>query len=184
VIDVNVLINAVVFKLAWLSALFGGTFDVPGLVLVGVLSAIAIHLWRAAEPHRELVLVIMAGLIGLAWDSLMVAAGWLSYPSGIIVPGLAPYWIVAIWMLFATTLNVTFRWLRGRFLLAALMGAIFGPLSYLAGSAAGGVELVNPVAALTSLAASWALFMPGLLAVANQLDGTVVAMPGRVEQNQ
>jgi len=171
---VNVLVNAVAFKLAWLSAMLGGARALPGLVIIGVFTAIAIHLWRAAEPRRELTLVVLTGCIGLAWDSVMVAAGWLVYPNGIIVPGLAPYWIIAIWMLFATTLNVTFRWLHERLALAALMGAVFGPASYLAGSAAGAVELVEPLAAMSSLAVAWALLMPGLLLVARQLDGTVV----------
>lgn len=170
----NVLINAVAFKLAWLSAMTGGAKALPGLVIIGVFAAIAIHLWRAAEPRRELTLVVLTGLIGLAWDSVMVAAGWLVYPNGIIVPGLAPYWIIAIWMLFATTLNVTFRWLHGRLALAAVMGAFFGPMSYLAGAAAGAVELVEPLAALLALGMAWALLMPGLLLVARQLDGTML----------
>lgn len=175
----NVLINAVVFKLAWLSAMLGGAKALPALVITGVFTAIAVHLWRAAEPRRELTLIVLTGLIGLAWDSVMVAAGWLVYPNGIIVPGLAPYWIIAIWMLFATTLNVTFRWLHDRLALAAAMGAFFGPMSYLAGSAAGAVELVQPLAALLSLGAAWALLMPGLLLVARQLDGTM--LPALVE---
>ena len=169
----NVFVNAIVFKLAWLSALFGGAKAMPGLVILGVATAVGIHLRRSADPLRESTLILMSGLIGLAWDSVMVAGGWLVYPSGIVVPGLAPYWIIAIWMLFATTLNVTFRWLHDRLLLAALMGAVFGPLSYLAGSASGAVELVNPATALTSLAVAWSLLMPGLLLIARQLDGTV-----------
>ena len=178
-IAVNILVNAVVFKLAWLSAMLGGAKALPALVVMGVFTAIAVHLWRAAEPRRELTLVVLTGLIGLAWDSVMVGAGWLEYPNGIIVPGLAPYWIIAIWMLFATTLNVTFRWLHDRLALAAVMGAFFGPMSYLAGSAAGAVELVEPLAALLSLGAAWALLMPGLLLVARQLDGTM--LPALVE---
>ena len=147
----NILVNAVVFKLAWLSAMLGGAKALPALVVMGVFTAIAVHLWRAAEPRRELTLVVLTGLIGLAWDSVMVGAGWLEYPNGIIVPGLAPYWIIAIWMLFATTLNVTFRWLHDRLALAALL----------------------------SLGAAWALLMPGLLLVARQLDGTM--LPALVE---
>jgi hypothetical protein len=181
-IGVNVLVNAIAFKLAWLSAMVGGARALPGLVIIGVFTAIAIHLWRAAEPRRELTLIVLTGFIGLAWDSVMVAAGWLSYPNGVIVAGLAPYWIVAIWMLFATTLNVTFRWLHDRLLLAALLGAVFGPASYLAGSAAGAVELVEPLAALLALGVAWAFLMPGLLLVARQLDGTM--LPSLVESGQ
>ena len=46
-------------------------------------------------------------------------AGWLAYPSGTFIAGLAPYWIVGMWMLFATTLNITFRWLHERMWLAS-----------------------------------------------------------------
>lgn len=168
----NVLVNALVFKVAWVSTIFGGANELPLFGPLVVMIAVAIHLWRAAEPHRELALVVLTGAIGLAWDSVMVAAGWLSYPSGTFVAGLAPYWIVGMWMLFATTLNVTFRWLHTRTWLAVVMGAVFGPMSYWAGSAAGAVLLIQPTIVFIALSASWALLMPGLLWLARQLDGT------------
>ena len=168
----NVLVNLVAFKLAWVSTILGSANGMPFLGPLAVLVAVAIHLKLAHEPHRELMLVVLTGAIGMAWDSVLVAAGWLVYPTGTFVSGLAPYWILAMWMLFATTLNVAFRWLHTRLALAAMMGAVFGPLSYLAGSAAGAVELVQPTPALVSLGAAWALLMPGLLLLARQLDGT------------
>ena len=136
------------------------------------MGAIAIHLWLAAEPARELLLVLITGVIGVTWDSFMVSAGWLSYPSGVFISGVAPYWIVAMWMLFATTLNVSFRWLQQRLWLAAIMGAVFGPLSYYAGASAGAVVLHNPNAAFTGLSIAWAIMLPSLLWLAQQLDGT------------
>ena len=168
----NVLLNAIAFKVAWVSTIFGGANELPMLGPLAVMIAVGIHLWMAAEPQRELTLVAITGAIGLAWDSAMVSAGWMSYTSGTFVTGLAPYWILGMWMLFATTLNVTFRWLHSRMLLATLMGAVFGPLSYMAGSAAGAVVLNNPTAVYITLSASWALLMPGLLLLARQLDGT------------
>lgn len=175
----NVLVNAVVFKLAWLSTVFGGANELPLLGLAAVMVAIGIHLWLAPNPSREMTLIAMTGIIGLVLDSVMVAAGWLAYPSGTIVNGLAPYWILAMWMLFATTLNVTCRWLQGRLWMAGLMGAVFGPISYLGGSAAGAVTLNQPFAAMTALSVAWALMMPGLLLLAQQLDGTrpIIAGP-------
>ena len=77
-----------------------------------------------------------------------------------------------MWMLFATTLNVSFRWLHNRLWVAALLGAIFGPVSYLGGSSIGAVTLIEPIAAMTALCVAWALLMPGLLLLAQQLDGT------------
>ena len=178
----NVIVNAIAFKLGWLAAVFGAANELPILVITGVCAAVAIHLWRSAEPLREALLLLMAAVIGLSWDSVMVTAGWLAYPSGTIVAGLAPYWIVALWVLFATTLNVTFRWLRGRLLLAAGMGAVFGPISYVAGAAAGAVDIVNPTAALLSLSVAWSMLMPGFLFVAEQLDGAVPVRVRAVER--
>ncbi len=168
----NVLINAVAFKVAWLSTIFGGANELPAVGPLVVMVAVAIHLTRAHEPRRELTLILLTGAIGLSWDSVMVAGGWLEYPSGTFVAGLAPYWILGMWMLFATTLNVSFRWLHSRPVVACAMGAIFGPLSYLAGSAAGAVDIVQPAAVYLALSVGWAILMPGLLMLASQLDGT------------
>jgi hypothetical protein len=74
-------------------------------------------------------------------------------------------------MLFATTLNVSLRWLRGRPLLGALLGAVGGPLAYLAGAKLGGIELLEPALALSALAAGWALLLPLLQRLATELDG-------------
>jgi hypothetical protein len=168
----NVLLNVAVFKIAWLSTVLGGANDMPLVGPIVVMGAIAIHLWLAAEPARELLLVLITGVIGVTWDSFMVSAGWLSYPSGVFISGVAPYWIVAMWMLFATTLNVSFRWMQQRLWLAAIMGAVFGPLSYYAGAGAGAVVLHNPNAAFTGLSIAWAIMLPSLLWLAQQLDGT------------
>jgi len=169
---VHILINLVAFKIAWLSTVLGSGAGLPLLGPAVVLVAIAIHLRWAAEPGREFTLILLAGTIGLAWDSFMLAAGWIRYPNGIFVAGLAPYWIVALWMLFATTLNVTFRWLQPRPALAAALGAVFGPVSYIAGAAVGAVELLQPSTVTLALAGAWALLFPGLLWLARTLDGS------------
>jgi hypothetical protein len=168
----NVLLNIIAFKVAWLSTIFGSANDMPMLGPLVVMVAVGMHLRLAAEPERELALIVMTGAIGLSWDSVMVSAGWVTYPNGTFAVGLAPYWILGMWMLFATTLNASFRWLHPRLRLAAVMGAVFGPLSYMAGSAAGAVEFTNPTAVYVTLSASWALLFPGLLMLARQLDGT------------
>ena len=64
--------------------------------------------------------------------------GHIVYPSGQPVAWRAPYWIVALWGLLATAPNVTLRWLKRRPALAAVLGAICGPASFLAGVRLGG----------------------------------------------
>jgi len=168
----NLLINIIAFKIGWISAVFGGA---SGMALLGtaiVFIAIGVHLFVVAEPSRELTLILLVGLIGLCSDSILVAAGWLTYSSGTVVAGLPPYWIVAMWMLFATTLNVSFRWLRSRLFLAAAIGAISGPASYYAGSKIGAVELTSFMPAVIGLGVAWMLLFPIFLTLGKSLDGT------------
>jgi hypothetical protein len=109
--------------------------------------------------------------LGLATDSLLLASGWLSYSGGSMAGFAAPYWLVAMWALFATTLNMSMRWLKGRFGLAILMGAIGGPLSYYGGQKLGAMVFIAPVQALIALAIAWAIAMPLLMWLAERFDG-------------
>jgi hypothetical protein len=76
-----------------------------------------------------------------------------------------------MWMLFATTLNVSLRWLR-RFPLAAIaLGAIGGPLAYWGGARLGAMEFTAPVAATAALAIGWGALTPFLVWLARRFDG-------------
>ena len=167
--------NFLAFQFAWLSSVIGGAREMPWLGPVAVTIALALHLRAARKPIEEVALVIVCALIGAAFDSALVAAGWVTYKSGLFSSNLAPYWIITMWMLFATTLNVSMRWLRGRPKLAAFFGFYGGPAAYIAGQELGGIILTNQVAALMALAIGWATMMPILMWLSEYLDG----MPGR-----
>jgi hypothetical protein len=84
---------------------------------------------------------------------------------------MAPYWIVTMWMLFGTTINLSMRWMRGRPLLAAAFGFVGGPLAYIAGHKIGGIEFGDQTAAIAMLAIGWAVIMPLLMHLGERLDG-------------
>jgi hypothetical protein len=176
----KILVNAVAFKVGWLSSVIGAVNEMPLLGPAVILVALAIHLQAVHAPSRELMLILATGAAGLLWDSLMITAGWLSYPTGILVAGVSPYWIVAMWMLFATTFNLSIRWLRSRILLAALFGALSGPASYYAGEKLGAVTFQDFPAAMLGLAVTWGALLPLLLLLARRLDGVTVPQPAVV----
>jgi hypothetical protein len=163
--------NFIIFQLAWLSSVIGGARDMPWLGPVVVLGALAIHLGFARRRFEEILLVILCAILGASFDSALVASGWVSYKSGLISENLAPYWIVTMWMLFATTLNVSMRWMRGKPALAAAFGAAGGPVAYLSGQALGAIVLENQPAALAALAVGWAAMMPILMWLSEHFDG-------------
>ena len=167
----NLLINLTAFKLGWLSSVFGGAQQLPWLGPLVVFIAVAIHLARAQRPSSELMLIVSCGLIGAVFDSALVAAGWVTFPSGMFSDSMAPYWIVTMWMLFGTTINLSMRWMRGRPLLASAFGFIGGPLAYVAGHKIGGIQFVDQAAAIAMLAIGWAVIMPLLMHLGERMDG-------------
>ena len=88
------------------------------------------HLALVRDREREAKLLLAAASLGLLLDSLQLNLGLFRYPSGTPVTGLAPPWIVALWLQFATLLHFGLRWLAGRYLLAAALGFVGGPLSF------------------------------------------------------
>ena len=147
-VEPKVFLNFVAFQVAWFACVLGGANDraLAGTMVVG--AVIGLHLALAQRPLPEALLIAVAAVIGLVWDSSLVALGLMSYPTGNFAPGLAPHWIVAMWALFATSLNLSMAWLKGRPWLAALFGAVGGPLAYLAGARLGGLQMPDPVLAL------------------------------------
>jgi hypothetical protein len=165
------LINFAAFQLAWFACVLGGAHDKVAAGTLAVAAVVALHLALAPRPGPEARLVAIVTAIGLAWDSLIVSLGLMNYPSGMFAPGVAPLWILAMWALFATTLNLSMGWLKGRSWLAVAFGAVGGPLAYLAGKKLGGVEMNEPWLALLVQGLGWAVMMPLLLRLAARLNG-------------
>ena len=164
--------NFVIFQIGWFSSVLGAAYQLPLLGPLVVLVAIVLHLRFAQRPLPELALIAACGVIGAFFDSSLVVFGWVAYPSGMFHQSLAPYWIIGMWMLFATTLNVSLGWLRGRAWLAAILGLIAGPMSYVGGQKLGGITFVDQTAALLTLGIGWAIMLPALSLLAEVLDGT------------
>jgi hypothetical protein len=171
------LANFAIFEGAWFACILGVAHGLPLAGTAAVLAAIAWHVAISARPATELALVGLLGAIGLVAESLVVAQGHVRYPAGQPVAWLAPYWMVALWGEFAIALNVTLRWLKGRPLVAAALGAAFGPLSFLGGVRLGGAHFIDATPALISLACMWALLMPLVMALSDRFDGVVVPEP-------
>ena len=165
------LVNFIVFEAAWFACILGVAHGQPLWGTAAVVAAIAWHVAIAARPATELALVAILCAIGLVAESLVVAQGHVAYPAGQPVAWLAPYWMVALWGEFGIALNVTLRWLKRRPLLAMVLGAVFGPLSFLGGVRLGGARFVDEPAALVTLACMWAVLMPLVMWISDRFDG-------------
>lgn len=171
------LINFVAFQAGWFSCVLSAAYGSPWMGLIAVCVIVMSHLVSADDRVHEVQLVALAVFLGLIFDSLLVSSGWVRYPSGMVFSGIAPYWILAMWALFATTLNLSMGWLKNNRLLASFMGAVFGPLSYLAGQRLGAIELVNFSSSMIALTVIWAVVMPILTSAASRIDDVNKPLP-------
>ena len=175
--------NILAFQIGWFACVLGGAHDLPWVGTGIALVIVAWHLTRAARPKQELLLVLSAAAIGALFDTLLVWLGWFTYSSGTLIAGTAPHWMVALWMLFATTLNLSLAWLKRRLFVAALFGAIGGPLAYLGGEKLGALNFASPTAGLIALAIGWALLTPLLVMIAQRFDGFVSRLDAAIEMS-
>jgi hypothetical protein len=163
--------NLIAFQIGWFACVLGAASGLEAWGVGVAALVILMHLVTASKPRVELALVVLAAVIGIAWETLLVALGWIEYPGSRWIVGLTPVWMVALWMVFATTLNISLAWLKERLLVAAALGAISGPAAYYGGGRLGALVLAEPVHALAALAIGWATLTPALLLAARRLDG-------------
>ena len=167
----DTIFNLTLFKAGWVAVVFFAAANLPLAGALAALGVVALHLWRSPVRRAELMLIVVSALVGFTWESFLVLADVLEYGTASVLPGTAPVWIVAMWMLFATTLNVGMRWLRKSRIVAVLAGLVGGPLSFLAGQSAGAVTLTDPVYSVVIIGLGWALLLPALVNVASRYDG-------------
>jgi len=163
--------NFVVFQAAWFAAVLGAAHDIAVWGCACVLVAIGWHVTTSARPVVEARLVGAVLLVGLVLESAMAWQGFTGFASGQLSPHTAPYWMVALWGLLAIALNVTLRWLKGRWWLAAAIGAASGPLSFASGTRLGAAYFIATTPALVTLACVWAAALPALMWLSNRFDG-------------
>jgi hypothetical protein len=145
--------NFLAYQLAWFAVLIGAAQGVAWAGAAVAILVAAVHLALRREP-LELQLIGLAAGIGLLVDSTLAITGQVHFAAA-WPEGFAPYWMLSLWIVFATTLNHSLRWLMSRPVAAALAGAVGGPLAYLAGAKLGALTMATPAITLPFIALLW-----------------------------
>jgi len=177
----KILVNAATLNIGWFACVLGDAWGRPLVGPVVVAALIALHLTLVPRRDREVLLLAGAGVVGYSLDSLLVLAGAIGFDpgSGPLAP--SKLWMVALWMNFATGLNLALYWLAGRPVLAAALGAVGGPMAYFGGVQLGALALPGgTVYGLALVAAAWIVAMPALLAL-NAALGRCLRRPGQLD---
>lgn len=150
----KILTNALLFQLCWVACVIGG----DGWALSGLVLLMVVHLgWvvERSDLQQEFYLILPIISLGIGFDILLLQLGWLAFPqhSSFIIP----FWLMALWLAFATTLRHSLAGLLKHYWSAALLGAIGAPWSYFLGSKTGAVEATP--AAFIAIGLFWAALL-------------------------
>jgi hypothetical protein len=167
----QIISNFILFQIGWFACVIGAAKQLPWLGVIVVAIIVAWHLSQSKLAKPELILLALALLIGGIYDQLMLSSGLISYQAHGWSSSLVPAWILALWAVFVTILNVSLKWMREKWLVAILFGAIGGPLAYVGAEKLGAVTLNNLPATYIALAVGWAILTPLLLALSEKFDG-------------
>jgi len=171
------LLNFALFQGFWFAAVIGASRGELWWGPAAALVFAAVHLGmvpaglRRAEVGYLAGMTIVGGLLDTALHAFDVTAFPTSSPgtSGAWPEALGlvpPPWILSCWLAFACLPRFSLGWLVDRPRLAALFGAIGGPLSYLAGVRLGAAAIPgDATTTVTVLAVEYAVLMPLMLAL-------------------
>jgi hypothetical protein len=164
------LVNFIGFQVGWFACVLGAANDKELLGMIIALGVIIYHVVTQGDLRKELKLILVALAIGLLWETWVLNLDILRYPSHPESLFWAPSWLVMMWALFATTINLSMGWLKVRWVLSVLMGAVFGPLAFIGGERLGAVVFLDSTLSIITLSVGWGLLMPLLLWIAERIN--------------
>ena len=164
------LVNFIGFQVGWFACVLGAANDKELLGMIIALGIVIYHVVNQGDSRKELKLVLAATVIGLLWETWVLNLNILRYPSHPEALFWAPTWLIMMWALFATTINLSMGWLKDRWVLAVFMGAVFGPLAFIGGERLGAVVFLDSTLSIITLSVGWGLLMPLLLWIAERIN--------------
>jgi len=171
-----VVFNFVSFQLWWWACILSAKPGLGWAVLLLVIAACCVHLQWIESWWHALPLLITT-LLGCMLDQIAYNLGWLSFEHHHTWPAFIPLWMIALWLAFSMTLNVSMRWLQGRTILAAILGGMFGPLAYLGAQQLKVIDLPFSSWSLLWVTVEWAVAMPLLLWIRRRFNETLSTGP-------
>lgn len=167
------LLCLVFFQAGWFACVLSAAAGNPELGVVSVLAWVCVYVFTTHDYRNELLFIFAALIIGYLFDSALALAGILGFSSqaATAIGEPSTYWMLALWINLAAGLRSALDWLSGRFVMAAIFGAVLGPVAYLAGEKMGALQLEKPLyLTIPAIALEWGLAMPLLIWISGRLS--------------
>lgn len=121
------------FYLGWFGCVFFAKWDWSPWSFVFPLVPWVLFFILNLFPRRVLAYLLALAVVGIAFDLIAFRLSLISFSNH--ESHFLPYWLLAMWLLFVSVIPLSFDFFKSRLVLAGLLGAIFGPISYFSGEA-------------------------------------------------
>lgn len=156
-----IIFNFISFQAIWWLCVLSAKPGLSAAVFVAVLIYTLLHL-SFVEGWPQMLPLFVTAMLGAVADQFAYQLQCILFENHTQWTGYIPLWMLALWLAFATTLNVSMRWMQHKYGLALVLGAIFGPLAYLGAQSLGAIQLPSPYS-LVWFGFEWAALLPLML---------------------
>lgn len=174
----KVISNILAYQVAWFASAWLHDYRA---VIVSLILLAWIYYTEAWSKQRFKATVQCACFgIGLDWVLMLSGVIEFSNNSSFILP----LWLICLWIVFATTLTNSLNWLMHHPLIAGIVGAVFGPLAYFAGSKFGALSISESflwgVGGIWFMAVFWFLLLVMFSALIRSTPNYMISATSRI----
>lgn len=149
-------VNFLGFQLYWWSCIL-----LQNNAIVFCILLLIAHLYFHNSPWQETKSLVALGLMGFSVDFILALFDWFQFNQ--TPTYLPPIWLLFLWLGFATNVTTLSSFINAHWLVIALAGGLFAPLSYLAAAKLNAVTLpFGYFSTWALLVAIWFVLLPTL----------------------
>ena len=147
------------YQLTWLMCVFGEILYksfFPGLIC-GLIFLLLVFI--NTQNKRKLIFIVFSiSVVGYLFDSILVIFEIYNFESSLYF-GWLPIWMVVLWPSFASLFDEVFVFLSKYKLIALLLSAVLGPLTYYSGSPLGLIDINQLLLFFILMTTFWVFLM-------------------------
>lgn len=167
----KILLPLLAYQLCWWGAVLSAAHGLPWVGPCLALGIAALVLNFSDDFLADAALMGLAVALGWSLDTLLMKLGVLEFaPAARLGPG-SPLWMAGLWGSFGVTLRHLCGFLKERTWLAAIFGAVGGPLAYFAGMRLGALTVLRDETGWLAVGSEYMLAMVVLVCAWRRIGG-------------
>ncbi len=163
-------INFILFQVCWFASVMGAAHNYDWLGPILVTITVPLQIFLLTERYKEEIwFVFICGIAGFILETILILDKVYT-PLEQMDLLICPPWMAALWFNFAMLVSISLSWLKRKYLLAATLGGLAGPVAYWGGEKLGAITIADAFwQGYFPLIVMWAIALPLLVHLHSRL---------------